>query len=89
MEQPRIQSLCNAHGIRIYPVPKYGYYFLEIEFNRSSEFNPRHKLKVVPGKEKYDPRKKEWVEKLHDLYAQLYKTKVQPKIKKKNALQQS
>lgn len=87
MESPRKQSLCNAHGIRIYPVPKYGYYFLEIEFNKSAEFLPRQKIKVTRGEVKYDPKKKDWVNKIHELYDQLFRTKVQPKLKKQHAVQ--
>ncbi len=88
---PRLskQSICNKHGIRIYPVNVYGNYFLEVEYNRTGEFDPRYirkdkdgKPMVYRGKEKYDPRKKLWAAKVHELYETLFKTKVEPKIKR-------
>lgn len=71
--------LCNQNGIRIYPVLKYGYYYLEIEFNKTHEFFLHEKIKVKTGEVRYDPGKNEWSEKMLSLYEHLYKTKIAPK----------
>lgn len=72
---------CNKNGIRIYPVLKYGYYYLEVEFNRTEEFNTYERLrKPKCGEIKYDPAGKEWTEKILELYEHFYQTKVRPKL---------
>tara|TARA_R110002050_G_scaffold69507_2_gene150315 strand:+ start:5035 stop:5292 length:258 start_codon:yes stop_codon:yes gene_type:complete len=71
---------CNKNGIRIYPVLKYGYYYLEIEFNRTEEFNPYERIRTKPGEIKYETNGKEWTEKILELYEHLYKTKVRAKL---------
>ena len=71
---------CNKNGIRIYPVLKYGYYYLEIEFNRSSDFDRHEIIRTRRGEVRYDANKKEWGEKVLELYEHLYKTKVMPKL---------
>lgn len=71
---------CNKNGIRIYPVLKYGYYYLEIEFNKTHEFFPHERIgKPKTGEVRYDPGKKDWGEKILSLYEHLYKTKIAPK----------
>lgn len=77
------QSICNAHGIRVYPVPMHGGYLLEIEFNKTSNFDPRYILdKPKRGKIKFDPKKMLWVEKIAELYEDLYISKIEPKLKR-------
>lgn len=73
---------CNKNGIRIYPIVKYGSYFLVVEFNRTHEFFP-HEIIGAPkvGEVRYDPNKPEWSEKMLELYAHLYQTKIAPKSK--------
>jgi len=80
---PRLskQSICNANGIRVYPVNLNGTYVLEVEYNRTADFDPKYRRKVQRGAVRYDPRKKEWVEKLHELYEKLYQEKLKKKIK--------
>lgn len=76
----KYMSLCNKAGIRIYPVPKYGSYCLEIEFNSTSEFHYKDiKGKPKQGTERYDPKGTVWQEKIFELYEHLYKTKVESK----------
>lgn len=70
---------CNKNGIGIYPVLKYSYYFLEIEFNKTHEFFPHEIIKIKPGEIRYDPSKKVWCKKMFELYEHLYKTKIAPK----------
>lgn len=76
------QSICNANGIRIYPVNVNGYYKLEVEYNRTSDFDPRYRRKVQRGDIRYDPKKNEWVEKLYELYEKLYQDKLKSKLEK-------
>ena len=87
--RPIKRSICNAHGIRIYPVLVYGKYQLEVEFNKTSEFDRRYiktnskgEQLLKRGEEKYDPSKKEWAEKIDQLYEELYEKKVKPKLEK-------
>lgn len=81
------QSICNKNGIRVYPVNVYGNYFLEVEFNKTSSFEPKYRIgKPTRGKVRYDPKKKEWVEKLHELYEELYQKKLEPKLKKNECM---
>jgi hypothetical protein len=75
------QSICNAHGIRVYPVPLYGSYFLEIEFNKSPDFDKRYILDVKRGSIRFEPKKMLWVEKIAELYEDLYMSKIEPKLK--------
>ena len=72
-------SRCNKNGIRIYPVLKYGSYFLVVEFNRTHEFFPHEIIKTQTGEVRYDPNAKIWSQKMLDLYEHLYKTKISPK----------
>lgn len=73
-------SDCNKHGIRIYPVLKYGKYQLVVEFNRSAEFLPHEIIRTRMGEQRYSTNTKEWSEKMLELYEHLYKTKVAPKL---------
>lgn len=50
-------------GVKIYPIPKSGTYYLAIEVK-----NERPKI----GKERYDPKKTKWVDKIHELYEHFY-----------------
>lgn len=74
-------SKCLKHGIRVYPILKYGGYYLIIEFNRTPEFFPNEIIDTVPGEVKYDKNKNEWSDKMLELYEHLYRTKVAPKTK--------
>lgn len=77
------QGICNRHGIRIYPVPVYGQYKIEIEFNKSPNWEPRFQVeKPKRGSRYYDPKGKAWAEKIQELYEELYQTKVLPKLKR-------
>lgn len=71
---------CNKNGIRIYPILKYGYYYLEVEFNRSEEFLAHERIRTKPGEIKYATDGKEWSDKILELYEVLYRTKVRPKL---------
>ena len=66
-------AACNKQGIRVYPVPKYGAYFLEVEFNKTSEFLERDRIgKPKTGEVRYDPNKKDWSDKMLELYEKLF-----------------
>ena len=87
------RSVCNAHGVRVYPVGVHGTYYLEIEFNKTSQFDPRYirrdkdgKPMVYRGKERYDPRKKEWIERIDSMYDELYEEKVKKKLEKRKSV---
>lgn len=73
-------SDCNKHGIRIYPVLKYGKYQLVVEFNKSSEFLPHEIIRTRMGEVRYPTETAEWSNKMLELYEHLYKTKVVPKL---------
>ena len=79
-EEYTVMSRCLKAGIRIYPVLKYGYYYLEVEFNRTSEFLRHEIVNTKTGEIKYDPNKSEWTTKILELYDHLYRTKVMPKL---------
>lgn len=87
--RPLNRSICNSHGIRVYPVPVYGSYYMEIEFNKTPDFDPRYirrdskgKPMVYRGKERYDPKKKDWLQKIDSMYDELYEKKVKPKLER-------
>ena len=71
---------CNKNGIRIYPVFKYGFYYLEVEFNKTSEFLRHEIIRTKPGEIKYSTSEKLWTVKILELYEKLYRTKVRPKL---------
>ena len=70
---------CNKAGIRIYPVLKYGSYYLEVEFNKSAEFLPREVIKKKMGTERYPTNTNAWSDKALELYEHFYHTKLMPK----------
>lgn len=70
---------CLKNGIRIYPILKYGGYYLEIEFNKTHEFHRHEIIKIKPGEIKYDRTTKEWCSKILELYEHFYTTKIAPK----------
>ena len=72
----KYMSECNKAGIRIYPVPKFGEYFLEVEFNKTSMFLKKDIRKIVKGKEMYRQKSSEWGEKIKELYKHFYNTKL-------------
>jgi len=72
-------SECNKVGIRIYPTPKYGDYYIEVEFNKTSMFLPKDKNKIIKGKERYKSKGKEWVLKINELYKHFYVKQISPK----------
>ena len=74
------QSECNKRGVRIYPIPDYTMYLLEMEFNRTVEFDPVHIQSIVRGDTRYSPKKKEWVEKIQAKYKQIYETRILPRL---------
>ena len=74
------QKECNDHGIRIYPVLYYHSYVLEIEFNKTKEFNPNNTLKLIRGETRYSINKKEWVNVLHQKYEEIYHTRILPRL---------
>lgn len=86
-EAAKYQTACNARGIRIYPVLQYGTYFLEVEYNKSKDWEPRYITKLQRGKIRFDPKKTEWIDKIRELYKELYETKVLPKLKAEAGLQ--
>jgi hypothetical protein len=64
---------CNKEGIRVYPIIKYGSYFLEVEFNKTSEFLDRDRIgKPKTGEIRYDVNKDDWTGKILELYEKLY-----------------
>ncbi|MBO2546068.1 hypothetical protein J0871_16750 [Salegentibacter sp. BDJ18] len=79
------RGVCNRHGIRIYPVMNkdWGQYYIEIEYNRSPNWERRYIIKISRGKTAYNAKKKLWIERIEELYQELYETKVKPKLKKK------
>ena len=76
----KYMSKCLKAGIRIYPVLKYGSYYLEIEFNKSSEFLPREVIRKKLGDQRYRTNTTAWSDKALELYEYLYNTKVMPKM---------
>lgn len=74
-----IVSECNKAGVRIYPVVKHGMYLLEIEYNKSSRFKKGDIIKIKKGTQKYNPRKKDWQEKIEELYRNIYEKNLMPK----------
>ena len=80
------QSICNQHGIRIYPVPMHGKYRIEIEFNKSPFWERRYQTEdPIRGSKYYAIDKKIWAEKIQELYEEFYETKVLPKIARDEA----
>jgi len=80
-EEYTIMAACNKAGIRIYPVLQYGYYYLEVEFNRSSEFNRYERIgKPKRGEIKHATDSLGWVQAMLDKYKELYEEKVKPKL---------
>ena len=71
---------CHKNGIRIYPIFKYGYYYLAIEFNKTAEFLAHEVIKIKPGEMKYDTNTRAWGDKILELYEHLYHEKVMPKM---------
>ena len=51
-------SECNKSGIRVYPIKKYGTYYLEVEYNKTSEFLSKDKIRIIKGKERYQTNDK-------------------------------
>ena len=76
------QTQCNKRGVRIYPVSYYSSLILEIEFNRSEAFTPFSVQQIIRGETRYDPKGKEWVEKLREKYKQIYETRILPRLEK-------
>ena len=74
------QKECNKRGVRIYPVPNYNMYVLEIEFSRSANFEPYAKQSVVRGDTRYSIKGKEWIEKIYAKYKQIYLTRIKPRL---------
>jgi len=83
MEEQSKRGICNRNGIRIYPVPQHGKYYLEIEYNKSPGWEKRYVTKCTRGKTGYDPRKEVWKEKIEELYQELFQIKVKPILKRK------
>jgi len=81
-EEAKYMSECHKAGIRIYPIPKYGDYYLEVEFNKTSMFLPKDIKKIIKGKERYKSKGNEWVQKIHELYKHFYEKQIQPNSEK-------
>jgi hypothetical protein len=79
-EHHKYARACWKEGVRIYPIAKYGGYYLEIEFNKTEEFLPRDVIKKKMGEKKYPSNTHEWSNKMGELYEHIYKTKVAPKL---------
>ena len=75
------QRECNNRGVRIYPITFYSMYLLEIEFNKTATFDPVHVQSIVRGETKYNPKKKEWIEKTLSKYKEIYEVRIQPRLK--------
>lgn len=75
------QSECNKRGVRIYPVSYYSSLILEIEFNKTADFKPFGVQQIIRGETRYEAKKPEWVEKLHEKYQQIYETRILPRLK--------
>lgn len=71
---------CNKRGVRIYAQPDYRMYVIEIEFNRSPNFEPYAVQHIVRGETRYRPDKEDWIEKIHQKYQQIYETRIKPRL---------
>ena len=78
-EISHIISECNKAGVRIYPVPKNGLYTIEIEYNKTPRFRKSEIIKIKKGTQKYNPNKKDWQEKIEQLYENIYSKNLKPK----------
>jgi len=54
-------------------------YLLEIEYNKTSRFKKCDVIKIKKGTQKYHPRKKDWQEKIEELYQNIYEKNIMPK----------
>lgn len=74
------QAECNKRGVRIYPVPNYSMYILEIEFSKTASFEPYAVQSIVRGDTRYSMKGKDWIEKIYDKYRQIYLTRIKPRV---------
>ena len=78
------QTECNKRGVRIYPVNYYSSLILEIEFNRSPNFEIFSQQQIIRGESRYEPKGTEWIEKLRAKYEEIYNTRIKPRLDKGN-----
>ena len=74
------QAECNKRGVRIYPVPNYGMYILEMEFNKTPNFEPYAIQSIVRGETRYTPKSDQWIDKIFAKYRQIYLTRIKPRL---------
>ena len=79
-EREFFQAECNKRGVRIYPVPNYSMYVLEIEFSKSASFEPYARQTIVRGDTRYGMKSREWVDKIYSKYRQIYLTRIKPRL---------
>jgi len=65
-------SKCLKCGIRIYPVPIFGSYYLEVEINKTSKFLKKDIKKIIKGEQRFDPKKSKWIDKIREMYEYFY-----------------
>jgi len=79
-ERAFYQSECNKRGVRIYPVPNYNMYVLEIEFSKSAGFEPFATQSIMRGDTRYGMKSSDWEDKIFAKYKQIYLTRIKPRL---------